>query len=193
MRVLIACEFSGAIRDAFRRLGHEAWSCDNAEEPEGEFPWFHYDYDVRHVIANAPWDLMIAHPPCTYLSASGARWWKDRQPEQTAALDFVRELMAAPIPRIAIENPIGRISSTIRKPDQIIHPWQFGVRDHKATCLWLKGLPKLVPTRVVFTSETKIHRMSPSPERSKNRSRTEPAVAAAIAAQWGGPEQTARA
>lgn len=128
---------------------------------------------------------MIAHPPCTHLAVSGARWFKDKLPEQAAALDFVRALMAAPIPRIAIENPISIISTRIRKPDQIIQPWMFGHGEVKATCLWLKNLPALEPTNIVSGRVARVHRMAPSPDRWKERSRTMQGVADAMAAQWG--------
>ena len=181
MRVLVACEYSGAVRDAFCRRGHEAVSCDLLPA-EDDGP--HYQTDVRGILGYG-WDLMIAHPPCTHLSVSGARWFKDKLPEQAEALDFVRELMAAPIPRIAIENPISIISSRIRKPDQIIQPWQFGHGETKATCLWLKGLPKLVPTNIVEGREARVHKMPPGPDRWKERSRTYEGIAKAMAEQWG--------
>lgn len=182
MRVLVACEYSGAVRRAFRALGHDAWSCDLL--PAEDESAFHIQDDVlRHV--RGRWNLMIAHPPCTHLSVSGARWFKDKLPEQAAALDFVRELMDAPIPRIAIENPISIISSRIRKPDQIIQPWQFGHGETKATCLWLKGLRKLVPTNIVEGREARVHKMAPGPDRWKERSRTYEGIAQAMAAQWG--------
>ena len=132
------------------------------------------------------WDLMIAHPPCTHLAVSGARWFKEKQVEQAAALQFVRQLMAAPIARIAIENPVSIISSNIRKPDQIIQPWQFGHGETKATCLWLQNLPKLVPTKIVEGRQAKVHRMSPGPNRWRERSRTYQGIADAMAEQWGG-------
>jgi hypothetical protein len=182
MRVLVACEYSGAVRDAFRARGHDAWSCDLLPT---ERPGPHYQEDVREVIADMQWDLMIAHPPCTHLAVSGARWWKDKLFEQGEALDFVRFLMDAPIPRIAIENPVSKISTAIRKPDQIIQPWQFGHGETKATCLWLKGLPKLVPTDIVDGREARIHKMPPSADRWKERSRTYQGIADAMAAQWG--------
>jgi hypothetical protein len=182
MRVLVACEYSGAVRDAFIARGHDAWSCDLLPT---ERPGPHYQEDVREIIADMQWDLMIAHPPCTHLAVSGARWWKDKLFEQGEALDFVRFLMAAPIPRIAIENPISKISTAIRKPDQIVQPWQFGHGETKATCLWLKGLPKLVPTDIVDGREARIHMMSPSADRWKERSRTYQGIADAMAAQWG--------
>jgi len=182
MRVLVACEFSGVVRDAFRERGHDAWSCDLLPT---ERPGQHLECDARDAIAGDRWDILIAHPPCTYLAVSGARWFKDRQHEQEDALEFVRFLMAAPIPRIAIENPVSVISSRIRKPDQIVQPWMFGHPETKATCLWLKGLPKLEPTNVVEGREARVHREPPSPDRWKNRSRTLPGLAAAMAEQWG--------
>lgn len=183
MKVLVACEYSGRVRDAFIQAGHEAMSCDLLPtEQHGP----HYQGDVRDVIGDG-WDLMIAHPPCTHLAVSGSRWFADKQAEQAEALDFVRMLMAAPILRIAIENPVSVISSRIRKPDQIIQPWMFGHGETKATCLWLKGLPKLTPTNVVEGREAKVHRMPPGPDRWKNRSRTYPGVAIAMAQQWSAP------
>lgn len=181
MKVLIACESSGAVRDAFIRLGHEALSCDLLPS---EQPGPHYQGDVRDILADG-WDLMVAHPPCTHLAVSGARWFKEKLKEQAEALEFVRLLMAAPIERIAIENPISIISSRIRKPDQIIQPWMFGHGETKATCLWLKNLPKLVPTNIVEGREARVHKMPPGPDRWKERSRTLPGVAKAIAEQWG--------
>ena len=181
MRVLIACEYSGRVRDAFRALGHDAMSCDllptDAEGP-------HHQGDVTELL-HMGWDLMIAHPPCTHLAVSGSRWFKDKVKEQAEALVFVQTLMDAPIAKIAIENPISVISSRIRKPDQIIQPWQFGHGETKATCLWLKGLPKLTPTNVVEGREARVHRMPPSPDRWKERSRTYQGIAEAMAAQWG--------
>jgi hypothetical protein len=191
MNVLIACEFSGVVRDAFRRLGHEAWSSDlGGIEPEGEWPNYHLEGDCRWWLDGSrgpcrQWDLMIAHPPCTHLAVSGARWFKDKLPEQAEALDFVRALMAAPIPRKCIENPISIISSRIRKPDQIIQPWMFGHGETKATCLWLDGLMPLRPTEIVSGREARVHRMPPSPDRWKERSRTLPGIAKAMAEQWG--------
>lgn len=181
MRVLLACEFSGVVRDAFLARGHDAWSCDLLPtEVEGP----HLQCDVREVLGDN-WDLMIAFPPCTHLAVSGARWFKFKQQEQAEALEFIRMLMTAPIDRIAVENPIGVISSKIRKPDQIIQPWMFGHGETKATCLWLKNIPKLVPTDVVDGREARIHRMPPSPDRGRERSRTYSGVARAMAKQWG--------
>ena len=181
MRVLIACEFSGTVRDAFTRRGHYAMSCDLLSS---ETPGPHHQGDVRDVLGD-DWDLMIAHPPCTHLAVSGARWFKDKQAEQAEALDFVRLLLDAPIPRIALENPVSIISSKIRKPDQIIQPWQFGHGETKATCLWLHGLPPLQPTDIVEGRTARVHRMPPGPDRWKERSRTYGGVAEAMAAQWG--------
>lgn len=181
MKVLVACEFSGTVRDAFLARGHEAMSCDLLPtDVEGP----HYQGDVRDVIS-PEWDLMVAHPPCTHLAVSGARWFKEKQSEQAEALDFVRLLLAAPIPRIALENPISIISSRIRKPDQIIQPWQFGHGETKATCLWLKNLPPLMATAVVEGREAKVHHMPPGPDRWKKRSVTYPGIAQAMAEQWG--------
>jgi hypothetical protein len=181
VRVLVACEYSGTVRDAFLAAGHDAMSCDLLPtDVDGP----HYQGDVRDVL-NDGWDLMIAHPPCTHLAVSGARWFKDKQAEQAEALAFVRLLMDAPVPRIAIENPVSVISSRIRKPDQVIQPWQFGHGETKATCLWLKGLPKLTPTNIVDGRVNRIHRMPPSPDRWKLRSTTYKGIAAAMAAQWG--------
>ena len=147
MRVLIGCEFSGTVRDAFLRLGHDAWSCDLLPCESGG-P--HIQGDVRDVLADN-WQLAIFHPPCTHLAASGARWFpaKRASGEQQAALDFVQLLLDAPIPHIALENPISIISSKIRKPDQVIQPWHHGHGETKATCLWLKNLPKITPTDIV--------------------------------------------
>lgn len=181
MRVLVACEYSGAVRDAFISRGHDAMSCDLLPT---DAPGPHYQGDVRDIINNG-WDLMVAHPPCTHLAVSGARWFKDKQEEQAEAIAFVRLLLEAPIPRIALENPISIISSRIRKPDQIIQPWQFGHGETKATCLWLKSLPKLVPTNIVEGREARVHKMPPGPDRWKERSKTYAGIAAAMAAQWG--------
>jgi site-specific DNA-cytosine methylase len=180
MRILIACEYSGTVRDAFIAAGHDAVSCDLLPS---ESPGPHYQGDVTDIL-NDGFDMMVAHPPCTHLAVSGARWFKDKVQQQQEALDFVRLLMDAPIPRICIENPVSIISSRIRKPDQVIQPWQFGHGETKATCLWLKGLPKLTPTNVVEGREQRIHKMPPSPDRWKERSRTYAGIAAAMAQQW---------
>lgn len=181
-RVLVACEYSGAVRDAFTALGFDATSCDLLpSETLGK----HYQGDVFDIISDG-WTAMIAFPPCTHLCVSGARWFKDKQAEQAEALQFVRRLMDADIRHIAIENPIGVISTQIRKPDQIVQPWMFGHGETKATCLWLKNLPKLVPTDVVEGREARVHRMAPGPDRARERSRTYAGIAAAIANQWAG-------
>ena len=182
MNVLVACEFSGIVRDAFREQGHNAVSCDLLPT---ERPGPHYEGDVRDILTD-DWDLMIAHPPCTHLAVSGARWFKDKQEEQAEALDFVRLLLDAPVPRIALENPVSIISSRIRKPDQIIQPWMFGHGETKATCLWLKNLPPLLPTCIVDGREARVHRLPPGPDRWKDRSRTFPGIAAAMSTQWTG-------
>ena len=188
MRVLVACEFSGVVRRAFRERGHDAWSCDWLPAEDGGH---HFRMDVAKLL-RMKWDLMIAHPPCTHLAVSGARWFKDKQTEQAEALRFVRELMDAPIPRICIENPVSIISSRIRKPDQSIHPWQFGHGETKATCLWLKNLKPLVPTEIVEGREARVHKMPPGPDRWKERSRTYEGIAAAMAEQWGKPTNADR-
>jgi hypothetical protein len=181
MRVLVACEFSGIVRDAFAARGHDSWSCDLLpSERHGN----HIKGDVLGVL-DQHWDLMIAHPPCTHLAVSGARWFAKKQLEQDEALAFVRILLDAPIERIALENPVSVISSRVRKPDQIIQPWMFGHGETKATCLWLKGLPQLTPTNVVSGREPRVHFASPSPDRWKERSRTLPGIAEAMAEQWG--------
>jgi len=183
MRVLIACEFSGIVRDAFSSLGHEAWSCDLLpSESIGK----HYQCDVAEILDKG-WDLMIAHPPCTHLCVSGARWYKDKLPKQALALEFVKLLLNAPIEKIALENPVSIISTKIRPPDQIIQPWMFGHGETKKTCLWLKNLPKLVPTEIVSGRLDRVHFASPGPDRWKVRSRTLGGIARAMAAQWGNP------
>jgi site-specific DNA-cytosine methylase len=183
MRVLIACEYSGKVRDAFASLGHDAWSCDLLDT---EQPGQHYKGDVRDMLKQ-DWDLMVAHPPCTHLAVSGARHFAAKQASgvQQEALDFVQMLLDAPVPMIALENPVSIISTRIRKPTQVIQPWMFGHGEVKATCLWLKGLPKLVPTNVVDGRTPRVHRMSPGPNRWKERSRTLDGVAQAMATQWG--------
>jgi site-specific DNA-cytosine methylase len=187
MRILIGCEFSGIVRDAFAALEHDAWSCDLLPtERAGN----HYQGNVLDILDGNNWDLLIAHPPCTHLAVSGARWFKDKQKEQQEALEFVRLLFSAPIKHIALENPISIISSRIRKPDQIIQPWQFGHGETKATCLWLKNLPLLVPTEIVEGRTARVHHEPPSPDRWKNRSRTMEGIAKAMAAQWGAFEKS---
>ena len=182
LRILVACEYSGRVREAFRKLGHDAWSCDLL--PSDDNSPYHVQGDVRKLL-NDVWDIMIAHPPCTHLAVSGARWFKDKQVEQAEALEFVKKLLDAPIPKIALENPISIISSKIRKPNQIIQPWQFGHGETKATCLWLKNLPELQPTDIVSGRENKVWRMPPSKERWKLRSITYQGIANAMANQWG--------
>lgn len=184
MRVLVACEFSGIVRDAFLAAGHEAVSCDLLPT---ESPGPHSQQNVLEWLQEKAWrvDLMLAFPPCTHLASSGARWWKEKQAEQQAAIAFVRQLLAAPIPLIAIENPIGRLSTALRKPDQIIQPWQFGHPETKATCLWLKGLPLLQSTNIVEGRQPRVHWEPPGKDRWKRRSRTLLGIAAAMAAQWG--------
>ena len=196
MRVLIACEYSGTVRDAFLRLGHDAMSCDLLPtEKSGP----HYQGDVLNIISLG-WDLMIAHPPCTYLSVSGMHWTTRglRDPQLTEqALDFVRQLLNAPIERIALENPVSIISTRIRQPDQIVQPYEYGHDASKKTCLWLKNLPPLKPTdyiqpRIIegkkrWSNQTNTgqNRLSPSPDRWKHRSATYSGIASAMAEQWG--------
>ena len=183
MRVLVACEYSGRVRDAFIRAGHNAMSCDllptDALAP-------HYQGDVFDII-NDGWDLMIAHPPCTDLAVSGARHFAVKRADgrQQASVDFFMRLANAPVPKIAIENPVCIMSTIWRKPDQIIQPWQYGHGETKATCLWLKGLNKLTPTNIVSGREARIHKMPPSKDRWKLRSETYQGIADAMAAQWG--------
>ncbi len=185
MKVLIACEFSGIVREAFRAKGHDAWSCDMLPT---EIPGKHIQGDVLENLDGGlfdKWDLMIAHPPCTHLAVSGARWFKEKQIEQKVAIQFFKRFIIADIPKICIENPIGIMSSHYRKPDQIIQPWQFGHGETKATCLWLKGLPKLRPSNIVPGRVGRVHHEAPSPDRWKNRSRTYQGIANAMAEQWG--------
>lgn len=189
VRVLVACEFSGIVRDAFRSRGHDAWSCDLLPS-EREGP--HIQGDVRDILGRG-WDLMIAHPPCTHLAVSGAAWFHRKQDEQAEALEFVRLLLAAPIGRIALENPVSVISTKIRKPNQIIQPWMFGHRERKTTCLWLKNLPLLIPQtnlkaeteRRPAAEQNPLHYLPPSPDRWKLRSKTYQGIADAMADQWG--------
>ncbi len=193
MRVLVACEFSGVVREAFRRLGHDAFSCDLF--PATDDGRFHIQGDVLAVLSDG-WDLMVAHPPCTHLAVSGAKWFHKKQREQAEALEFVRLLLDAPIERIALENPVGVISTRIRRPDQIVQPWMFGDEATKTTCLWLKNLPLLIPDRVVGKGRrhtTKSGRslpewynIPPREDRWKLRSTTFPGFARAMAEQWGG-------
>ncbi len=182
MRVLVACEYSGVVREAFFRRGHDAWSCDLLPT---EQPGQHIQGDVLEVL-NDGWDLMIAHPPCTHLAVSGARWFEEKRKDgrQQAAIDFFMALANAPIERIAVENPVSIMSTVWRKPDQIIQPWQFGHGETKATCLWLKNLPPLQPTDVVDGREQRIWRLPPGPDRAKIRSKTYAGIAKAMAQQW---------
>jgi site-specific DNA-cytosine methylase len=184
MRVVVICEFSAVVCDRFIKHGHDAISVDLLPS---ERPSPHYTGDVfRFLEQDSDFDLAICHPPCTHLAVSGARWFKDKPPHlQLEALEFVRRLMDMKIRRIAIENPISVISTYIRKPDQIIQPWQFGHGEVKATCFWLKNLPLLVPTKVVAGRHSRVHRMLPSPDRWKDRSRTLEGIADAMAVQWG--------
>ena len=183
MKVLIACEYSGRVRDAFRRYGHDAMSCDLLPT---EVLGPHHQGPVEDVLHNG-WDLMVAHPPCTHLAVSGSRHFPEKIADgrQAAALDFVRLLMDAPIKRWCIENPVSVISSAIRSPDQIIQPWEYGHGEVKAPCLWLKNLPKLKPTDCVEGREPKVHMMPPGPDRWKDRSRTFEGIAKAMGNQWG--------
>lgn len=183
MRVLVACEHSGVVRDAFLARGHEAMSCDLLPT---ESPGPHYQGDVRDVV-DYPWDMMIAHPPCTHLATSGARYFADKKLDgrQQAGASFFMWLARLPIERIAIENPIGIMSRLCRKPEQIVNPWQHGHPEFKATCLWLKNLPRLQPTRIVDPVEDRIYNLPPSEDRWKLRSLTYSGIAAAMADQWG--------
>jgi len=196
VKVLIACEYSGAVRRAFRATGHDAWSCDLL--PSDDKSVFHFTRDVLDIVRDYRWDLMIAHPPCTYLCVSGLHWNKrvpGRADMTERALEFVQKLMDADIDRIALENPVSCISTRIRKPDQIIQPWMFGHPESKATCLWLKGLPKLVPTEVLekpasgrWENQTPSgqNKLGPSKDRWKIRSATYGGIATAMAKQWCG-------
>ena len=198
MRILIACEESQTIAKAFRDLGHDAFSCD-LSECSGGYPEWHIQGDAIEIAYTQEWDLMIAHPPCTYLAVSGARWMynddgsrnEDREQKQVQALDFVQKLMDAPIEKTAIENPVSVISSKIRKPDQIIQPWMFGDEATKTTCLWLKNLSPLTPTDIVGKGEfyispsgKKLPRWYSDNKNPKSRSKTFKGIANAIANQW---------
>lgn len=184
MKILIGCEYSGRVRDAFLSLGHDAMSCDLLPT---DVPGPHYEGDLFDVI-DYPWDLAIFHPECTHLAVSGARHFTEKRKDgrQQSAVSFFMRLVrrSEHIPRVAIENPVCIMSGIYRKPDQIIQPWQFGHGETKATCLWLKGLPKLTPTNVVDGREARVHRMPPSPDRWKERSRTYEGIAMAMAQQW---------
>lgn len=188
MKVLVACEYSGTVRRAFAKMGHEAASCDlldtdlPCEENET-----HYQADMFDVFNSDTWDMVIAHPPCTHLSVSGARHFAAKRADgrQQAAIDFFMRIAALPVKHLAIENPVCIMSTQWRKPDQVIQPWQFGHGETKATCLWLKGLPLLTPSNIVDGRENRIHRMPPSPNRWKERSKTFAGIASAMAQQWG--------
>ena len=200
MKILIACEYSGIVRDAFKNKGHDAQSCDilPTERPNWTHDRFsgvrthnpnrgyHWKGKVEDILKeNHLFDMMIAFPPCTHLAVSGARWFKNKKVEQEQAIEFFMKLVNANIPKIAIENPIGIMSTRYRKPDQIVQPWQFGHGETKATCLWLKNLPKLKPTNIVPGRENRIHKMPPSKDRGKLRSLTYQGIANAMAEQWG--------
>ena len=192
MRVLVACEASGIVRDAFIARGHDAMSCDL--EPT-DAPGPHYQGDVRDVLSNG-WDLIVAHPPCTHLAVSGARWFPEKRADgrQQAAIEFFLLLANAPAPRIAVENPVGIMSSLYGEPTQVIQPWQFGHPEFKATCWWLKNLPALKPTEILtpptndspeWNAWNRVHKCPPGPMRAKLRSWRFPKIAAAMADQWG--------
>lgn len=191
MKVLIACEFSGIVREAFRKKGHDAWSCDLLPT---EIPGNHIQGDVLEILGDG-WDMMIGHPPCTHLAVSGAKWFEEKRKDgrQAEAAYFFLQLAYADSPKICVENPVSVMSTLWRKPDQIIHPYQFGHPERKTTCLWLKGLPKLNPTddvkeemlKLPKKEQNKIHYTSPGPDRWKNRSRTFQGIADAMAEQWG--------
>jgi len=193
-RILIACEESQTVTKSFRKLGYKAFSCD-IQPPSGGRPDLHFQIDAEIAIL-WKWDMIIAFPPCTHLASSGARWFKEKQADgrQQKAINFFMKLVNNSCPRIAIENPVGIMSTKYRKPDQIIQPWQFGHPESKATCLWLKGLPLLTPTNIVYEEfknkpkkeRNRIHYMSPGADRSKLRSKTYEGIAKAMAKQWGG-------
>lgn len=184
MRVIIGCEKSGVVREAFRALGHAAWSCDL--EPADDGSPFHIRADVLETLRCNEWDIAILHPPCQHLAVSGARWFPEKRADgrQQAAIAFFMDCINAPVPRVCVENPVSIMSTIYRKPTQIIQPWMFGHGETKGTCLWLRGLPKLMPTNIVTGREQRVWKMGPSPTRSADRARTYPGVAAAFAAQW---------
>ena len=182
MRVLVGCEFSGVVRDEFIKRGHDAWSCDILPSETNQAR--HIQKDVRTVLTE-DWDLGIFFPPCTHLCVSGARWFKNKKEEHQQALDFVSRLLVSHIKHICIDNQVGVISTKIRKPDQIIQPYQFGHGEQKTTCLWLKHLPVLKPTKIVSGREQRIWKLPPSPNRGMERSRTFQGIAEAMAHQWG--------
>jgi len=185
MKVLVACEFSGVVREAFRKKGHDAWSCDLLPSEDGS--QHHYQCDIKGILYNVGWDMLLAFPPCTDLASSGARWFHEKRANgsQQRSVEFFLMFTQTRINKVVIENPIGIMSSLFRKPDQIIQPWQFGHGETKATCLWLKGLPKLEPTNVVSGRYPRVHLATPGPDRWKERSRTYQGIADAMAEQWG--------
>lgn len=193
MRVLVACEHSGRVRDAFRAKGHDAYSCDIKPDSSGD-PRYHICCDVLTVISDGGWDLMVAHPPCTHLCCSGARWFSGKREEQQKAIGFFIALFSAPIEKICMENPVGVISTQVQRPTQIIQPWMFGDSYQKTTCLWLKNLPKLEPTNIVDKGEMQVLRSGKripkwysncGGDRATARSITFPGIAKAMAEQWG--------
>lgn len=185
MKVLVGCEFSGTVRDAFSKKGHDAWSCDilPTESEQTKKEGKHIQDDVRRVLHKS-WDIVIAHPSCRFTAVSGARWFKYRKAEQEDAIEFFM-LFPDAAEKTSIEQPVSVLSTRYRKPDQIIQPWQFGHGETKATCLWLKNLPLLVPTEIVEGRESRIHKMPPSKDRGKLRSITYQGIAKAMADQWG--------
>ena len=186
MKILVACEEAQAVTIEMRRLGHEAYSCD-IEPCSGGHPEWHLQVDALELL-KMKWDMILAFPPCTHLAVSGARYFEQKRKDgrQQAAIDFFMRFANADCPKIAIENPVGIMSSVWRKPDQIIQPWQFGHGETKKTCLWLKGIPLLVPTNIVDGREQRIWKMPPSEDRAKNRAKTFPGIARAMAEQWAG-------
>jgi len=183
VRVLVACEFSGRVRDAFTALGHDAMSCDLIDT---ESPGKHFKGDVLEIL-NQHWDLVVAFPPCTDLCVSGARWFEKKRKDgsQQRSIDFFMQFVHCNAKRVAIENPVGIMSTKYRKPDQIIQPWMFGHGETKATCIWARNLPPIIPTNIVKGREQRVWKMGPGPERAKMRSLTYTGIAAAMANQWG--------
>lgn len=186
MKILVACEESQAVTIELRRIGHEAYSCD-IEPCSGGHPEWHLQVDALELL-KMKWDMILAFPPCTHLAVSGARYFEQKRKDgrQQAAIDFFMRFANSDCPRIAIENPVGIMSTVWKKPDQIIQPWQFGHGETKKTCLWLKGLPPLIPTEIVEGREQRIWKMPPSEDRAKNRAKTFPGIASAMAEQWAG-------
>ena len=186
MKILVACEESQAVTIELRRIGHEAYSCD-IEPCSGGHPEWHLQVDALELL-KMKWDMILAFPPCTHLAVSGAKWFAAKRADgrQQNAIDFFMQFANSDCPRIAIENPVGIMSTVWKKPDQIIQPWQFGHGETKKTCLWLKGLPPLIPTEIVEGREQRIWKMPPSEDRAKNRAKTFPGIARAMAEQWAG-------